>query len=40
VEQIAATGRTQSDAMLELWQRHAGDRSALIRALAHPGLGA
>jgi glutamate--cysteine ligase len=39
VEQIAATGRTQSDRIVELWQAHAGDRAALIRALAHPGLG-
>ena len=40
VEEIAATRRTQADAMVELWQRHEGDRAALIRALAHPGLGA
>jgi len=39
VEAIAATGRTQSDHILELWLRHAGDRDALIAALAHPGLG-
>lgn len=36
VEEIAASGRTQSDHMLELWQRHAGDRHALIAALEHP----
>ena len=36
VEEIAATGRTQSDRILELWQRHAGDRQALIAALEHP----
>ena len=36
VEEIAASGRTQSDHMLELWQRHAGDRQALIAALEHP----
>lgn len=40
VEDIAASGRTQADRIVELWQRHAGDRPALIRALAHPGLGA
>jgi len=39
VEQIATSGRTQADKISELWQRHAGDRAALIRALAHPGLG-
>jgi glutamate--cysteine ligase len=38
VEEIAATGRTQADRMIELWRSHAGDRAALIRALAHPGL--
>jgi len=39
VEEIAATGRTQADRTRELWNQHAGDRAALIRALAHPGLG-
>jgi glutamate--cysteine ligase len=39
VEEIATTRRTQSDRMIELWQAHAGDRAALVRALAHPGLG-
>jgi glutamate--cysteine ligase len=39
VEEIAATRRTQADAMIELWERHRGDRTALIRALAHPGIG-
>ena len=39
VEAIAASRRTQADAMLEVWDRHEGDRLALIRALAHPGLG-
>jgi glutamate--cysteine ligase len=39
VEVIAATGRTQADRIAELWQRHAGDRAALVKALAHPGLG-
>jgi glutamate--cysteine ligase len=38
VDAIASSGRTQADAILELWKRHAGDRAALIRALAHPGL--
>jgi glutamate--cysteine ligase len=38
VEEIATTGRTQADRIIELWQKHAGDRAALIRALAHPGL--
>jgi glutamate--cysteine ligase len=39
VEAIAATRRTQADAMIDAWHRHRDDRSALIRALAHPGLG-
>jgi len=39
VEEIATTGRTQSDRMIELWNQHAGNRPALIQALAHPGLG-
>jgi glutamate--cysteine ligase len=38
VEEIATTGRTQADTILELWQRHAGDRRALVAALAHPGV--
>ena len=38
VEDIATTRRTQSDRMVAVWQAHAGDRAALIRALAHPGL--
>ena len=38
VEQIATTGRTQADRIRELWAQHAGDRPALIKALAHPGL--
>ena len=38
VEEIATTGRTQADRIVELWKQHAGDRPALIRALAHPGL--
>jgi glutamate--cysteine ligase len=39
VDEIASTRRTQADRIIEIWRRHAGDRSALIRALAHPGLG-
>jgi glutamate--cysteine ligase len=39
VEAIAATRRTQADAMIDAWERHRGDRAAQIRALAHPGLG-
>jgi glutamate--cysteine ligase len=39
VEEIARSGRTQADRMIELWQRHAGDRAQLIAALAQPGLG-
>jgi glutamate--cysteine ligase len=38
VEQIATTGITQADHMVAAWQRHGGDRAALVRALAHPGL--
>ncbi|CAN5254499.1 glutamate--cysteine ligase [soil metagenome] len=38
VETIATSGRTQADQIIELWKQHAGDRPALIRALAHPGL--
>jgi glutamate--cysteine ligase len=38
VEDIAATRRTQSDRMIALWNAHAGDRAALVRALAHPEL--
>ena len=38
VQEIAATRRTQADRMIELWKRHAGDRPALIAALAQPGL--
>jgi glutamate--cysteine ligase len=39
VEAIAATQRTQADAMVDIWNRVGGDRAALIRELAHPGLG-
>ena len=38
VEDIAVTGRTQSDRMVALWKAHEGDRAALVRALAHPDL--
>jgi len=38
VEEIAHTRRTQSDRIIETWRTHAGDRAALVRALAHPGL--
>ncbi|HEY0192768.1 MAG TPA: glutamate-cysteine ligase family protein [Kofleriaceae bacterium] len=39
VEEVAATGRTQADRIIELWRTHAGDRAKLVAALAHPGLG-
>jgi glutamate--cysteine ligase len=39
IEEIAVTGRTRADRMVETWRAHEGDRLALIRALAHPGLG-
>jgi glutamate--cysteine ligase len=39
VTEIATTRRSQSDRMIEIWRRHAGDRAQLVRALAHPGLG-
>jgi len=39
VAAIAASGRTQSDRILELWDRHAGNEAALVAALSHPGLG-
>ncbi|HVK89357.1 MAG TPA: glutamate-cysteine ligase family protein [Kofleriaceae bacterium] len=38
VAEIATTGRTRADVMIEKWQRHAGDRKALVAALAHPEL--
>ncbi len=38
VDEIATTGRTQADHIAELWRQHEGDRPALIKALAHPGL--
>jgi glutamate--cysteine ligase len=39
VEAIVESGRTRADHMIELWNAHAGDPAALVRALAHPGLG-
>lgn len=39
VQEIAQTRRTQADRMIEIWQKHAGNRRALVAALAHPGLG-
>jgi len=39
VEQIATSGRTQSDQIIDVWKKHAGDRRSLVTALAHPGLG-
>lgn len=38
VEAIATTGVTQADQMVATWQKHQGDRTAMVRALAHPGL--
>jgi len=38
VESIATSGITQADQMVATWQRNAGDRPSLVRALAHPGL--
>lgn len=38
VAEIAESGRTQADRIVELWQAHAGDPAAQVRALAHPGL--
>lgn len=38
VEEIAATGRTQADLMVDAWNNANGDRAKIIRALAHPGL--
>ncbi|HEY4178022.1 MAG TPA: hypothetical protein VGM90_14345 [Kofleriaceae bacterium] len=39
VEQIATTGRIQADEILAQRKQHGGDRTKLITALAHPGLG-
>lgn len=38
VAEIATTGRTRADIMIERWQQHAGDRKALVAALAHPEI--
>jgi glutamate--cysteine ligase len=38
VEDIAASRRTQADAVIAVWRAHAGDRAALVRALAHPEI--
>ncbi len=38
VDEIATSGVTQADRIIEIWNKHGGDRRALIRALAHPGL--
>ena len=38
LEAIATSGKTHADRVVEIWKRNAGDRAALIRALAHPGL--
>ena len=35
VREIVDTGRTQADAMLELWERTGGDRSAVIAEVVH-----
>lgn len=40
VEEIATSGVTQADRIIQLWQRNANDRRALIRATSHPELGA
>ncbi len=39
VEAIATSGRTHADKVIDAWRAHAGDGPALVRALAHPGLG-
>jgi glutamate--cysteine ligase len=38
IAQIAESGRTQADEIVELWNANAGDVEAQVRALAHPGL--
>lgn len=38
VAEIAATGRTQADRIVELWQAHGGEPAKVIPALAHDGL--
>jgi glutamate--cysteine ligase len=39
LREIAATGRTQADRIVDLWQAVAGEPAAVIAALAHVGLG-
>jgi len=39
LEQIAASGRTQSDAIVAIWRETGGDPAKAIPRLAHPGLG-
>jgi glutamate--cysteine ligase len=38
VEEIATSGRTQADVMVDAWNDARGERAAVIRALAHRGL--
>jgi len=38
VDAIARSGRTQADHIIQTWNAHLGNRRALVKALAHPGL--
>jgi hypothetical protein len=38
VIEIAETGRTQSDAIIDIWNETQGDPAAAIPRLAHPGM--
>ena len=38
VAEIAASGRTQADHIIDVWQAGGGDPARVIPALAHPGL--
>jgi glutamate--cysteine ligase len=38
VAEIAHSGRTQADHIIDVWQSTGGDPARVIRALAHPGL--
>jgi glutamate--cysteine ligase len=38
VQEIAASGRTQADAVADMWRACGGDRARMIQALAYPGL--
>lgn len=38
LDEIALSGRTPADHLLDLWDRTAGEPTAIIAALAHPGL--